>query len=260
MSDRVLRVEIDGRAVSEAQLRHLALNTYGHFTAMQVRGGAVRGLDLHLARLTAANREMFGAELDGDRVRAHIRHALGDLADAAVRTIVVLAEDDLPAVLVTIRPPADVSGAPQSLCSVPYQRPLPHLKQIGGGFGQTYYRRLAAREGFTEALLTGPDGVIAEGGITNVGFLDGDGVLWPDAPALLGITMGLLVRHLPEHGIPARRGTVRLADLPTFEGVFVTSSRGIAAVDRVDDLRVPVATDRMKAVSEVYANVPWDRI
>jgi branched-subunit amino acid aminotransferase/4-amino-4-deoxychorismate lyase len=260
MSDRVLRVEIDGRAVSDEQFRHLALNSYGHFTAMQVRGGAVRGLDLHLARLNAANQDMFGVELDADRVRAHIRHALGDLADAAVRTIVVPTEDDVPSVLVTVRPPADMSSAPQSLRSVPYQRPLPHIKQIGGGFGQVYYRRLAAREGFTEALLTGPDGVIAEGGITNVGFFDRTGVVWPDAPALIGITMRLLATRLAEHGIPSRRATVRLADLPTLEGVFVTSSRGIAPVDRVDELRVPVATDRMKAVSEVYDVVPWDRI
>jgi branched-subunit amino acid aminotransferase/4-amino-4-deoxychorismate lyase len=257
---RVLRVEIDGRAVSDDQFRYLALHSYGHFTAMQVRGGAVRGLDLHLARLNAANQDMFGAELDGARVRAHIRHALGDLADAAVRTIVVLGEDDAPSVLVTVRPPAEMSGAPQSLRSVPYQRPLSHLKQVGGGFGQVYYRRLAARDGFTEALLTGPDGVIAEGGITNVGFFDGSGVVWPDAPALAGITMRLLEARFAEHGIPSRRGTVRLADLPTFEGVFVTNSRGIAPVDRVDDLRIPVVTDRMKAVSEVYDAVPWDRI
>jgi branched-subunit amino acid aminotransferase/4-amino-4-deoxychorismate lyase len=138
---------------------------------------------------------------------------------------------------------------------VPYQRPLPHLKQIGGGFGQEYYRRLAARDGFDEALLTGPGGVIAEGAITNVGFFDGAGVVWPDAPALAGITMQLL-----ERDVPSRRTTVLLADLPTFDGVFITSSRGIAAVDRVDDLRVPVVTDRMKALSEAYEAVPWDRI
>jgi hypothetical protein len=33
MRDRVRNVEIDGRAVSDAQFRHLALNSYGHFTA-----------------------------------------------------------------------------------------------------------------------------------------------------------------------------------------------------------------------------------
>jgi hypothetical protein len=62
MRDRVRNVEIDGRAVSDAQFRHLALNSYGHFTAMQMRG-----LGRHLARLTAANHEMFGVAPDPDR-------------------------------------------------------------------------------------------------------------------------------------------------------------------------------------------------
>ena len=42
-----------------------ALGSYGHFTAMQVRAGATRGLPLHLARLDAANRELFGVPLAG---------------------------------------------------------------------------------------------------------------------------------------------------------------------------------------------------
>jgi branched-subunit amino acid aminotransferase/4-amino-4-deoxychorismate lyase len=66
--------------------------------------------------------------------------------------------------------------------------------------------------------------------------------------------------QLLECGMPSRRGAVRLADLPTFDGVFVANSRGIAPVERVDELRIPVAVDRMKAVDEVYEAVPWDRI
>jgi branched-subunit amino acid aminotransferase/4-amino-4-deoxychorismate lyase len=34
-------------------------------------------------------------------------------------------------------------------------------------FAQTYYRRLAAADGFDDALLSGPGGVISEGGIAN---------------------------------------------------------------------------------------------
>ena len=49
------RMEIDGNVPADAQLRALALGGYGHFTAMQVRGRRVRGLDLHLSRLAAAN-------------------------------------------------------------------------------------------------------------------------------------------------------------------------------------------------------------
>ncbi len=39
--------------------------------------------------------------------------------------------------------------------------------------GQAYYGRAAKRAGFDDALLTGPDGIIAEGAITNIAFSDG---------------------------------------------------------------------------------------
>jgi branched-subunit amino acid aminotransferase/4-amino-4-deoxychorismate lyase len=260
MADQVLRIEIDGSAPTESQLRHLALSSYGHFTAMQVRGGKTQGLDRHLARLSLANLEMFGIELDGDQVRDHIRHALGDIADASVRTIVVLSENDRPAVLVTVRPPAGVPSTPHRLLSVAYQRPLPHIKQIGGGFGQVFYRRAAERNGYTEVLLTALDGLISEGGITNVAFFDGTGVIWPEAPALSGIAMQLLEANLADGGIPTRRRPVYLADLPTFASVFLTSSRGIAPVARINELDVPVDPELMKSVGEIYDAVPWDRV
>ena len=64
-----LTLEINGRAATAGELRALALGGYGHFTAMQVRGGRTRGLQLHLDRLDAASREMFGAALEGGQVR-----------------------------------------------------------------------------------------------------------------------------------------------------------------------------------------------
>lgn len=260
MSDQLIRMEIDGREPTVEQLRHFAMSAYGHFTAMQVRGGSVRGLDLHLARLDGANREMFGAGLDGDLVRAHLRHALGDVGDGSVRTTVMAAADGGVAVVVTVRPPGGTAGRPLAVRSVPHQRPLAHLKQVGGGFGQAYYHRLAEREGFDEILLTGPDGVIAEGGITNVGFVDGSAVIWPSAPCLAGITMQLLVPRLGDAGLASRRDTVRLADLRRYGTVFVTNSRGIEPVARVDDVPLPVDAAVLKALSAVYESVPWDRI
>ncbi|HBZ46612.1 MAG TPA: aminotransferase, partial [Stenotrophomonas sp.] len=47
-----------------------ALVNYGHFTSLQVRGGAVQGLDLHLRRLRQGTEELFGSTLDGTRVQA----------------------------------------------------------------------------------------------------------------------------------------------------------------------------------------------
>src|SRR5215469_11134450 len=79
------RIEIDGRSATTGDLRAAAVSNFGHFTAMQVREHRVRGLKLHLARLDAANVELFGTGLDGDLVRSRIRHALGDTRDASVR-------------------------------------------------------------------------------------------------------------------------------------------------------------------------------
>ena len=71
-------VEIDGAPASAEAWRDLALEHYGHFTAMQVRAGRTRGLDLHLRRLDAASRELFGQPLPASLVRDRIRHALRD--------------------------------------------------------------------------------------------------------------------------------------------------------------------------------------
>jgi branched-subunit amino acid aminotransferase/4-amino-4-deoxychorismate lyase len=254
------RIEVNGHAPAVADLSPLALVNYGHFTAMQVRGGRTRGLDLHLARLDAANRELFGAGLPGDLVRDRVRHALADVDDASVRVVVIWPEsDDEPSVMVIIRPPAAPPRAPQSLRTAPYQRPVAHVKHLGG-FGQTYFGRRARRDGFDDALLVDDGGVISEGAITNLGCYDGTSVVWPDAPALDGITMLLLERVLPAQGVPTRRAPVHVADLGSYASVFVTNTHGIAPVERVDDLWLPVDQAFMKTVTQAYEAVPWDPI
>lgn len=267
----VLRLEIDGVPGTVDTLRARALDGFGHFTAMQVRGGGVRGLDLHLRRLDAATRELFDQGLDGERVRELVRHALagdggdgptGVVADASVR-VHVHAPEGTPSLMVTVRPPTELPAAmadrAQALKSVPYVRPAAHLKHLGG-FGQAYHRRAARRAGYDEALLTGPDGVLSEGAITNVACYDGHEVVWPDGPHLAGVTMQLLLARLPDAGLPTRRGPVRLRDLPAYRAAFVANSWGVSPVRRVDDLDIPVDTKLMTAVAEVYEAVPRDAL
>jgi branched-subunit amino acid aminotransferase/4-amino-4-deoxychorismate lyase len=253
------RVEIDGAAPSREQLSAAALDGYGHFTAMQVRNRRVRGLDLHLARLSAGQHELFGTPLDTDIVRAHIRHALGtDTEDASVR-VCVRQPADHPSIMVTVRPPAGMPSTPWRLGTVPYQRPVAHIKHLSD-FGQSYYQRHVQRSGLDEALLTGPDGVICEGSITNAGFYDGAGIAWPDAPALAGITMQILAARLGSFGLTTRRTTIRVADLSAFDGAFVTNARGIAPVAEIDGIPVPVDTGLMTLLTKAYESAPWDRI
>jgi branched-subunit amino acid aminotransferase/4-amino-4-deoxychorismate lyase len=251
-------IEIDGRAVTDQPL--LGLAPYGHFTAMQVRGRRTRGLDLHLRRLDAAGRELFDAGIDAGEVLERIGHALGDVEDASVRVYMLAREPGKgPSTVVTVRPPGGMPEAPLRLESVPYQRTVPHVKHVGD-FGQTYYRELAQRHGRDDALLTAPDGSIAECGIANIAFVDETGIVWPDAPALAGITMQLVEPRLEAAGLPSRRAPVHLADLPSFRCAFVTNARGIAPVARIDDVGSPVDTELMDAVRAVYDAVPWDPI
>jgi len=253
------RIEIDGRSPTPDQLRSAALDSYGHFTAMQVRNHRVRGLDLHLARLSAAQLELFGTRLDTDLVREHIRHALGDDTPHASVRAYVRQSDDRPIVMVTIRPPGGLPTTPWRLQAVPYQRPVAHVKHLGD-FGQGYYRRQALRAGFDEALLTGRDGLVCEGSITNIGFHDRDGIAWPDSPILAGITMQILEARLSGFGLATRRTTIRLADLPAFDGVFVTNARGIAPVAEIDGTPLPVNVSVMALLEKAYDSAPWDPI
>lgn len=254
-----LRVEIDGQAATVESLWSVE-GSYGHFTAMQVRDRRVRALDLHLARLKEGSHVLFDAGLDGERVRELIQHALGDDArDASVRVYVFASESDVPSVMVTVRDPASMPSSPHSLQSVPYQRSLAHIKHLGD-FGQTYYGRVATRNGFDEALLVGPDGVVAEGSITNIGFVDGNTIVWPDAPALHGISMQVLKRELSTVSIAWSHRSVHVADIGSFDGAFVTNSRGIAPVGCVNETILPTNVELVSTVMRLFDAAPWDPI
>ena len=263
-----LKIEVDdGREPTREELLDAALDAYGHFTAMQVRDGRTRGLDLHLARLDAANRELFSEELDGERVRALIRHALTDESpDASVRVIVRGAAGNSPdtgsrvRVFVTVRAPFIMPhDASQRLKSARYQRTAPHIKRPGD-FGQAYHGIQAQQAGYDDALLVADDGTIAEAAIANIAFFDGSNVIWPNAPVLPGVTMQVIAPRLAEHGFPSRTARITLADVGRFVGACATTSRGIAAVTSIDEAELPIAAEFIKTMNAAYDAVPWDEI
>jgi branched-subunit amino acid aminotransferase/4-amino-4-deoxychorismate lyase len=100
--------------------------------------------------------------------------------------------------------------------------------------------------------------VISETAIANIGFFDGDGVVWPDAPQLRGITMQLLDQALPLRGVPCVRAVVRLADVTSFDGAFVANARGVAPVAAIDDVHLAVPREPLVALTDAYDIVPWD--
>jgi branched-subunit amino acid aminotransferase/4-amino-4-deoxychorismate lyase len=242
-----VRIEVNGRPAAAEEL----FSTYGHFTAMQVRGRGVQGLANHLDRLDAANRELFGRPLDAGRVRELIRHALADDTDAAVRVTV----RDPALLTVSVAPPTPPATGPVRLRSVPYQRPFPHLKHLGG-FAQAEWARRVGAEGYDDALLAGADGTIAESSAANIGFFAADGaVVWPAPPWLHGTAMLLIEQHQP-----TTRQPITLADVAGFHGAFLANSIGLAAIASIDDIPCLPEPGLMADLDRLFATVPWDPI
>jgi hypothetical protein len=75
--DEHVTIEVNGHEADQAAVSLLEHEGWGHFTAMQVRGGRTRGLGFHLSRLAAAHHDVYGLALGGQEVRDRIRHALG---------------------------------------------------------------------------------------------------------------------------------------------------------------------------------------
>jgi hypothetical protein len=70
----------------------------------------------------------------------------------------------------------------------------------------------------------------------------------------------LLERELRERGVQSRRATVRLRDLASFKGAFLSNARGVAIVREVDDVMVPQHEERFETIAAAYAKVAWDTI
>ena len=221
---------------------------------MQVRNGCTRGLDLHLARLDTAHREIYGKPLEGELVREHIRHALGGRLDASLRVYGYWA-----GLIITVRDPQEMPSRPQSMTAQHFQRPLARLKHVGS-WGQGRFHELAMAAGFDEGLFVDEAGRISEGNITNVGFWRDGRVIWPDAPKLDGITMLVLRRELAACGLPQADGIVRVQDLASYHGMMLCNSRGCAPVSRVDEKLIPESGEFMDAIAAAYAQCPRDQI
>jgi branched-subunit amino acid aminotransferase/4-amino-4-deoxychorismate lyase len=232
--------EFEGQPADVDVIAPLALINYGHFTSMLVDRHQVRGLSLHLARLTRDARLVFGSELDPDRVRYLVRHALGDTAGPIVARVTVFdptlelghpgtaAE---PRVLVTTRPAPQTPPAPLRLQSTIYCRDMPEVKHVGL-FGSIRHRRAAQLSGYDDAVFTDAHSNISEAATSNVGFFDGERVVWPKADILAGTTLSLLQQV---HDGPTATAPVSLSQLTDMEAAFATNAvvgvRTISAID-----------------------------
>ncbi|WP_033340259.1 aminotransferase class IV [Catenuloplanes japonicus] len=256
--------ELDGAEAGADLLWALAVSNYGHFTSMQVRDGAVQGLDHHLERLDRQSRELFGRGLPADRVREHVRHALAGVPDASVRVAVYSGEGRRPSavapaelhVVVTAGPPVAAEESRVRVCTVAYERDLPAVKHVAT-FGLTYHWRRAQGLGFDDALFVDRNGLVSEGTVWNVGFFDGTGVVWPEAAMLPGVSMRVLQDGLDLRGVPWSVRPVPVSEAGRFPFAFSSNSinpvRPLAAIDAVTFAPDPAVAELL---SSAYRATP----
>ncbi|ALQ95762.1 aminotransferase class IV family protein [Xylella fastidiosa] len=234
----------NGVPANATQLATLALVNYGHFTTLQVRGGAARGLKLHLCRLERATQRLFGSMLDIAALRAQLCAGLAAFcqADASLRITVYATAFDVRAplrpvavdTLLAISSPSVLSTAAVRVRSVPFVRSLPDLKHVGT-FPQFALRRDALAAGFDDALFVHDDGRLLEGTFWNLGFWDGQCVTWPEGPVLAGTQQALLRVGLEQLGVPQAVRPLQHADLGRFVAAFLCNARGQQPLSAIDD-------------------------
>ncbi|WP_311222118.1 MULTISPECIES: aminotransferase class IV family protein [unclassified Acidovorax] len=257
----------NGHTATARELAGLAFAGYAHFTAMQVRGGAVRGLDLHEQRLRNASNALFGQALPDDALRGMLRAAL--LAcpggNASLTATVYSPAGEFtdavgsmrPDVLVRTAPPAQGPAGPLALAALPHERVLAHIKHVGE-VAKTWLLRQAVSQGFDDAAFVDGQGRLSEATIWNLVFWDGRTVVWPEAAMLTGTTMGAVGRQLERLGIAQRRQPITLADLPGLSGAAVMNSwtPGVA-VHRIGPVQIPPAPEFLALLHRAYAQEPW---
>ncbi|WP_017571470.1 aminotransferase class IV family protein [Nocardiopsis halotolerans] len=260
-------MELNGRPVSKAELAGLALYGYGHFTTMLVTDLRVRGLDLHMERLVRDCRTLLGADLDVPRVRELARRsARAHPSPSVVRVTVFDPHMDLgrpsarqlPHVLVTTRPAPHASTPPPvRLGTRLFTRDTPQVKSTSL-FGGLRQRRAAQLDGYDDALFTGVDGRVSEGPTWNIGFLDGGGVVWPQAPCLPGVTTQLVERVAENLGVPVSTRPIAAAASTRMAGGFVTNATtGVRPVAAIDGVHLPQAA-LVRKLAAAYAELPGD--
>lgn len=252
-------IHIDGVPATVEALAPVLLSNYGAFTSMQVEDGAVRGLDLHLDRLEREALALFGVGVPETKLRGYLRKAIAGLegrhslrVQLFLETITHRTPDALgePSVLTIVSAPANPLCDPLRLQTQDYAREAPELKH-NATFGLTRARRAAKAASFDDALFVGPDGVVSEGTIWNVGFVENGRIVWPRAPMLRGVGQRLLENGLELVGLDSETRVIDRAALAGFRQAFICNSATPACpVGNIDGRSLdidPALIDRLQA-------------
>jgi branched-chain amino acid aminotransferase len=243
-------VYLNGSVIPQSQARISPLDYgflygYGLFETMRAYSGHVFRLEKHLARLERSAR-MLNIDLDSAvRLEEAVYETLraNHLSDARIRLTVSPGEEEpspnvpatgRPTVFVTARdyqPPSEQVYRRGLTATVTRVRrsplaPSSKLKSLSS-LDLLLARQAAAFDGVDHAILLNDDGLVTEGGSSNV-FCAKGGTLFTPAEhcgVLPGITRDIVLRELaPSLAVAVAEVDMALADLVEADEAFLTNS------------------------------------
>ena len=254
-----VRVPSDQPAIAPAD-RGFLLGE-GAYETLRVVAGTPLVLDRHLRRMNG-NLPDLGIPLK--LTEAAIAGAIADtleangLVDARVRlTVTRGVSDDHPTVLIQALPyeppPAAAYDPGVSVISV---SDVPHPRMAVKTTSHAAYcqvdRRARAAGAYEGLFLEGDTWI--EGSRTNLVARIGDTLLVSDSPwALPGISSEAVMAGAASQGLSVRRTALRPADLPTYDGLYLTNALiEVVPIHRVDGVTVASAGDAARRLRNAY--------
>ena len=240
-------------AATVSVLGNVLYGAWGVYESIQLWDGVIFHFDDHLNRLldSAAQIELpLAGDLADHRAWVHaLIAAENERQDDPIRraTIRLFAvgpdEGEGPKSFTWLVPLSapDATMVATGVGAVTYaaERALPNAKSLNT-LVNTMARRKAAADGEHEGLLLDALGNVREGATSNF-YAIRDGVLMvpPAADILDGVTLQIVLRLATEAGIPVERRKLPLAELPTWEEAFLTStSRHVLPLVRLNGLPI----------------------
>ncbi|HVU03516.1 MAG TPA: aminotransferase class IV [Polyangiaceae bacterium] len=231
------------------------------FETIRTYGGKPYALGRHLSRLArSAEKVHIPLPLSGEELAREIEEAVvaAGNPESYVRVTITrgsgelgldpsLAEKPLRVILVTplVAPAPEAYERGISAVTYRVRRASDATDAAGAKIGNYLVSVLAMRQakaaGAGEALIVDGDGHVVEGATSNVFFVKGEGLLTPpeDAGILSGITRQTMLDVAKDLGVRVEQRAPVLAELPTFQEAFITSSiRELLPVVRIDETTV----------------------
>ena len=227
----------------------------------------MRRWDDHLQRLCRATRALFATDLDCALLQTQIQQCFDQigLVTAHLRITVCSLDHAVEPVqrptidaFLHFAPPVQRKATPLAICSQYHHRVMAEIKHVAT-FSSYYYHRRARAAGFDDVLFKTDQGLVAEGAFWNIGFWDGQQIIWPEAAMLAGTGQMLIEKGLRALSVPTAMRPIPIAEIPQFRAAFMCNALGHRLIRAIDHHAL-FDDDLLPLLDQAIAQTAWQPI